>query len=154
MPPPRRDSASPAPTSRGSRYFSCASSTCSLPFARPRAAGEDVEDQLRAIDDLAADHLLDFAQLRRRQLVVEDDDVDAGFLRGERQRLNLAGAEEGRRIGLRALLQDAQHHFGAGRLGEPRQFVERSLRLETSRPAGDQPHERRPLASPLRSGGP
>ena len=30
-----------------------------LAFARPRAAREDVENQLRAIDDLAADLLLD-----------------------------------------------------------------------------------------------
>ena len=36
MPPPSRDSSDPAPTSRGSRYFSCASSTCSLP-SRVRA---------------------------------------------------------------------------------------------------------------------
>ena len=39
------------PTSRGSRYCSCASSTCDLPFARPRPPREDVEDELRAIDD-------------------------------------------------------------------------------------------------------
>ena len=36
MPPPRRDSAALEPTSRGSRYLSCASSTCSLP-SRVRA---------------------------------------------------------------------------------------------------------------------
>ena len=36
MPPPRRDSAALDPTSRGSRYFNCASSTCSLP-SRVRA---------------------------------------------------------------------------------------------------------------------
>ena len=36
MPPPSRDSASLDPTSRGNRYFNCASSTCSLP-SRVRA---------------------------------------------------------------------------------------------------------------------
>ena len=36
MPPPSRESAVPEPTSRGIRYFSCASSTCSLP-SRVRA---------------------------------------------------------------------------------------------------------------------
>ena len=50
-----------------------------LAFPRARAAREDVEDQLRAIDDLAVERLLEVAQLRRRQLVVEDDDVDARF---------------------------------------------------------------------------
>ena len=67
--------------------------------------------------------------------------------RGERQRLDLAGAEERRRIGLRPLLQHAQHDLGAGRLGEAGQLVERSLRLETPRAAGDQPDQRR--RSPL-----
>src|SRR5262245_58382094 len=52
-----------------------------LALARPRATGEDVEDQLSAIDDLAADRLLDLAQLRGRQLVVEDEDVDVGLRR-------------------------------------------------------------------------
>ena len=36
MPPPSRDSAADAPTSRGNRYRNCASSTCSLP-SRVRA---------------------------------------------------------------------------------------------------------------------
>ena len=36
MPPPRRESAAFAPTRRGIRYFSCASSTCSFP-SRVRA---------------------------------------------------------------------------------------------------------------------
>ena len=59
-----------------------------LAFARPRAAREDVENELRAIDDLAIERVLEVAQLRRRQLVVEDDDVDARFgaRRGERLR--------------------------------------------------------------------
>ena len=85
MPPPSRDSAALEPTSRGSRYFSCASSTCSLPFARARAAREDVEDELRAIDDLAIERLLEIAQLRRGQLVVEDDDVDAQLVARRRR---------------------------------------------------------------------
>ncbi len=36
MPPPSRDNAAPDPARRGSRYFSCASSTCSFP-SRVRA---------------------------------------------------------------------------------------------------------------------
>ena len=118
-----------------------------LALARPRAAREDVEDQLRAIDDLAADLLLDLPQLRRRQLVVEDDDVDVGFGARRGERLDLAGAEKGRRIGLRPLLQHAQHDLGAGRLGQAGQLVERSLGLEPPRAAGDQADERRALAS-------
>ena len=36
-----------------------------LAFARPRAPREDVEDELRAIDDLAVERLLEVPQLRR-----------------------------------------------------------------------------------------
>src|SRR5207248_9320887 len=69
-----------------------------LAFARPRAAREDVEDQLRAVDDLPVDVLLDVAQLRRRQLVVEDDDVDVALVAGGGKHFDFAAAEEGRRI--------------------------------------------------------
>src|SRR5687767_2717863 len=48
-----------------------------LALARPRAARENVEDQLRAIDDLAVNTLFDMPQLRRSELVVEDDDIDS-----------------------------------------------------------------------------
>src|SRR5207248_2865420 len=116
-----------------------------LAFARAGATGEDVEDQLRAIDDLAAHLFLDVAKLRRRQLVVEDDDVDVELRRRGGQRLDFAGAEKGGRIRFRPLLHEPQHHRRTGRLGEPGQLVERSLRLEASRVAGNQPDERRPL---------
>ena len=77
MPPPSRDSAAPAPTSRGSRYLQLRELDLQLAFPRARAPREDVENELGAIDDLPADLLFDVPQLRRRQLVVEDDDVDA-----------------------------------------------------------------------------
>src|SRR6185436_15378794 len=103
-----------------------------LALARPRPPREDVENQLRAVDDLAADLFLDLAQLRRRQLVVEDDDVDGGFRRRRGQALHLARAEERRRIGLGALLEDPERDLGAGRLREPGQLVERALGVEAA----------------------
>ena len=36
-------------------------------------AGEDVEDQLRAIDHTGPHHLLDVALLGRREIVIEQD---------------------------------------------------------------------------------
>ena len=47
-----------------------------LPFARLGPAREDVENELRPVDNLAADLFFDLPQLRGRQLVVEDHDVD------------------------------------------------------------------------------
>jgi len=114
-----------------------------LAFPRPRAPREDVENELRAIDDLAIDLLFDLPQLRRRQLVVEDDDVDAGFGARGGERLDFARAEERGRIRFGPFLQHAQHDVGARRLREAGQFVERPLGLEPPRPAGNESDERR-----------
>ena len=84
MPPPSRDSAAPGADQPRQQVLQLRQLDLQLAFARPRAPGEDVENQLRAIDDLAADRLLDLPQLRRRQLVVEDDDVDVASRRTTR----------------------------------------------------------------------
>ena len=152
MPPPSRDSAAPAPASRGSRYLQLRQLDLQLAFAGPRAPREDVEDQLRAVDDLAPDLLLDLAQLRRRQLVVEDDDVDVGLCCGGRERLDLAGAEKRRRIRLRPFLEHAQHDLGAGGLRQAGELVERALGVEPAGASGDQADERGALRSPYRAG--
>ncbi len=73
-----------------------------LAFPRPRTTREDVEDELRPIDDLPVERLLEIAQLRRAQLVVEDDDVDAQLVAGRASALtlplprNVAGSGRGR----------------------------------------------------------
>ena len=46
-----------------------------LAFARARVAGEDVEDELRAVDDAAGQPRFEVAQLRGREVVVEEDEV-------------------------------------------------------------------------------
>ena len=101
-----------------------------LAFARPRAAREDVENQLRAIEHLAVERLLEVAKLRRAQLVVEDDDIGAAARRTKRERLDLAAAEERRRIGLRTILQHAQDDGRAGGRGEAGKLVERMFGIE------------------------
>jgi hypothetical protein len=57
---------------------SAGSSTCSFPSAS-RPSGEDVEDELRAIDDLALNRRLDAAQLRRRELASSKTTTSASF---------------------------------------------------------------------------
>ena len=52
-------------------------------------------------------------------------------------------------IGLRPLLQHAQHDLGAGRLGQAGELVERALGVEPARAAGDQADQRRALARAL-----
>src|SRR5262249_2663557 len=62
-----------------------------------------------------------------------------------RQRLDLAGAEKRRRIGLRPLLQHAKDHVGAGRLRQAAELFERPLGFEPPGTSSDQPDERRAL---------
>ena len=121
-----------------------------LAFARPRAAREDVEDELRAIDDLAFEPLLQLAQLRRRQLVVEDDDVDVGFGRRAREQLDFAAAEKCRGVRLGTLLQHAQHHVCAGGVGQPGQLFERMLGIDPAAVSGNEPDQCGPLDRYLR----
>ena len=133
MPPPSRDSAVPEPTSRGSRYFSCASSTCHLPSrVRARRAKMSRISWVRSMT-LRSSSLFELPQLRRRQLVVEDHHVDVGLGAGRRKAGQLAAADERGRIGLRPFLQHAQHDRRAGRVGQTGQLVERLLGVDAAR---------------------
>ncbi len=89
------------------------------------AAGEDVENQLGAIEDLQADRLLEIASLGRGEIVVEDDDVGFGG-RGEALQLfDLATAEIGGHVGGFPALGQYTDHMGPGRDGQAFQFVQR-----------------------------
>src|SRR5437667_10769887 len=90
-----------------------------LAFAGSRASREDVENELRAIDDLTADFFFDLPELRRRELVVEHDHVDVGLGGGGGQCRHLPRSEKGRRIGLEPLLQAAHTLLFAGRHTAP-----------------------------------
>ena len=113
-----------------------------LAFPRPRAPREDVEDQLRAIEDRELRFLLEVAQLRRAELVVDDDEIDVQLGAGLRQHADLAAAEVERRIGRGPLLDEAQHHFRAGGAGQPVELFEAVL--------GSGPGDE-PVASPTRA---
>jgi hypothetical protein len=71
-------------------------------------AGKDVEDQLGSVENAAGKRRLEVAELRGRQVVIEEHQVgfDGGRYAGDF--LDLAGANEGSRIGLGAPL----HQFG------------------------------------------
>ena len=62
---------------RGRLYSSCASSTWSLPSALTRVLGEDVEDQLRAVDDARLERVLELPLLRGVELVVDEQRLGA-----------------------------------------------------------------------------
>ncbi len=47
-----------------------------LAFTSPGAAGKDVENELRAVDDPAIERVLEVALLGGREVVVDDHEVD------------------------------------------------------------------------------
>ncbi len=83
--------------------------------------GEDVEDQLGAIDDAPVERVLERPLLNGRDLVVDDQDLGAGG--GERalQLHQLALADKGARVGMGTVL----HELGADYdTGGARQFAQ------------------------------
>jgi hypothetical protein len=91
--------------------------------------GEDVQDQRGPVDHLDLELLLQLAQLTGGQLTVADDRVGADGLHGVAQLVDLAGADEGGRVGSRAALHQAVEDLGTGGLGQPGQLGERGAGL-------------------------
>ena len=82
-----------------------------LALAGLRALGEDLEDQLGAIEHAPAERLLEVSLLRRRKLVVEDDRGGLQRLGGAQDLPDLAAAGVELRIGpLPPALQDPESH--------------------------------------------
>ena len=95
-------------------------------LARPGVAGEDVQDQGGAVDhfDLLAQHALDLALLARGKLFIEDHDICAQLQHQRLQFTQLAGADEGGRVGMFEPLGQAALHCQAGGLCQQGQFRE------------------------------
>jgi succinyl-diaminopimelate desuccinylase len=72
--------------------------------------GEDVEDQLRPVDDARVERVLERALLSRVELVVDQEDLRARVRVGTLQLLELAFADVRPRVGLRPTL----HEIGGG----------------------------------------
>ena len=75
-----------------------------LPLSRLCALYEDVQDQLRAIDDFEVRRLRKRAHLRRLQLAVEDQQVRAQLQCANQKLVELAAPEHRARIDRRAPL--------------------------------------------------
>ena len=92
-----------------------------LQLALPRAGAlcEDVEDQCRAVDDLDAEHLLEIVLLRRRELVVEDQERRIAVLDFHGDLGDFAAPEEEGGVGLLAALDELADNDGARRVGQP-----------------------------------
>ena len=67
---------------------------------------EDVEDQLGAVDHAQIEPLREVARLRRRQVLVEDDQVDVALEGADHELLEATGADQQLRIDARPVLRD------------------------------------------------
>ena len=101
---------------------------------------EDVEDQGGAVDDLDLDPVLQVAQLRRFEFAVADDGVRPGHLDDLCDLLDLAAADVGGGVGMRAALHEGLEHLGACRLGEQFELGHRvvDVLLGSARPDADE----------------
>ena len=77
-----------------------------LALGAPRVLGEDVEDQLRAVDDARLERVLERPLLGRVELVVDDQHLGVRALVRLLQLLELALADVGAPVGLRAVLDE------------------------------------------------
>ena len=91
------------------------------------ALGEDVQNQLSAVEDLEARLLGDVAALRGAQVAVEDDDVRHELHRAQDELLELALAHQVARVRLTAHLEDGVEHLHPGGAREFPQLAQGGL---------------------------
>ena len=92
-----------------------------------RVQGEDVEDQPAAVDDLDVEQALERLLLAGRQLVVGDEEVEAGLALGRDELLGLALADVPVGVDVAAVLPLGADHVGAGGVGQAGELGERVL---------------------------
>jgi hypothetical protein len=78
------------------------------------ASGEDVEDQLTAIQNLHASRFLQVSRLCRRQIVIEDDNIGIRSLDELSQLTELARADVCCELDIVALLKELANDHGSG----------------------------------------
>ena len=118
------------PHEPGQEIFQLRQLNLELTLTGARTAGKDVENELCAVDDFPVQRPLQIPELRRTQLVVDDDHIHFRFVTGPRQQLNLALAQEERRIRPLSILQHAQDDRGARCGREAGQLVKRRLNIQ------------------------
>ena len=103
-----------------------------LAFARAGALGEDVEDERRAVENLAVENLLQVAALRGGKFVVEDDRVHVLLPAVARRTPRPCLCRcTWRRMGVVEFLRAVADDFAAGGGGQFGEFLERIAQVAT-----------------------
>ena len=85
-----------------------------LAFARSRMAGENIQDELGAVDDPAGQRVLQVAQLGWAQIVVDDGNICLRRSRDPGDLFHFAAAHERRRVGFGTMLHNLGRNAGPG----------------------------------------
>jgi hypothetical protein len=94
------------------------------PLVRRRAAGEDIEDERRAIDDLDIECTLEIALLGGAEIVVDHDHVVADIIAPGLDLLEFPFADVGAGQGVREFLGYRAHDLDVDGFGQPRQLFQ------------------------------
>jgi hypothetical protein len=113
-------------------------------FSRACVRGEDVQDQLAAVEDLAVRDDLEVPNLRGGQVVVEDDHVHFILVGAVADLLGLAGADVEAGVRLGALGDHLVHDVGAGGSRQAAKLPQRVPRIDV-RFRQDHGHQQRTL---------
>ncbi len=108
-----------------------------LALGAPRVLGEDVEDQLGAVDHPRLERVLERPLLGRVELVVDDQHLGAGALVLLLELLELALADVGAPVGPRAVLDELAARLDAGGADQLAQLAELVLVVHSLREHGE-----------------
>jgi hypothetical protein len=95
-----------------------------LALPGPGALGEDLKDERRTIQYLAAKNLLQVARLGTREFIVEDDGIHAEFLASGGKLGRLAGTDPGARVWCFQFLGSVAEDHSAHGGGQFPEFIE------------------------------
>src|SRR5229473_1834118 len=115
-----------------------------------RVLGKDLEDHLGAVEDSGLQLELQVALLTRTEIVVANDQIEGAFELELAQLLDLAHADEMRRLYRRTPLHVGTHHLGPRGPREIRQLVHLLTNQLRRRARQQQPDQVRPLSRRFR----
>src|ERR1700730_2728759 len=98
-----------------------------LALQRARALGENIEDELAAVDHAQLQFLFQVARLRGAERVIENHQRRAAVARDFAYFLNLATTDKGSRVGMLEFLADGGGDARAGAFGQRIEFSQRVL---------------------------
>ena len=129
MPPVWREKVVPHPRQPRQQILQLRQLDLQSSFATAGTLGENIEDQLRAIEHLAREQVFQITALRRRKLIIENHRGDLLVLERFLDQLRFAAPDVVGRRRFLQFLRDGADHFRAGGVGQLAQFLHRIAQI-------------------------